>query len=145
MVLRWESHAGEQVGFGIVHECAELRPSGAEINDAGVDPGALPEITSTIVEDRSDFMIEAAVRGSPIAMAAFADSVLSAGRSSGYSDADAAVFAFAAWVITPSGDPNEAHFRGILDGLTEKLDPKLRKAMQAWFKQTAKPLDHSYP
>ena len=95
-MLRWESHVGEHVGFGIVHECAELRPSGAEIKDAGADPGALPEITSTIVEDRSDFMIEAATRGSPIAMAAIAASVLSAGRSSGYSDADAAVFAFAA-------------------------------------------------
>ncbi len=175
-------------------KAGETRAAGL-LKDAGVDPNALPEVTSTIVnrltatlaetgqeraqdietltvraesgdptallalgvrqfpdaglafsaEDRSDFMIEAAMRGSPIAMAAFADSVLSAGRNSGYSDADAAVFAFAAWVITPSGDPNEEHFRGILDGLTEKLDPKLRKAMQAWFKQTAKPLDHSYP
>ena len=48
-------------------------------------------------------------------------------------------------MITPSGDPNEVHFRSILDGLTEKLDPKLRKTMQAWLKPTAKPLDHSYP
>ncbi|SHO67003.1 hypothetical protein SAMN02745172_03665 [Pseudoxanthobacter soli DSM 19599] len=103
-----------------------------------------PELVFS-TEDRSDFMIKATIRGSPIAMAAFADSVLSAGRGSGYSDADAAVLAFAAWVITPSGDPNEEHFRGILDGLMEKLDPKLRKTMQAWFKQTAKPLDHSYP
>lgn len=166
------------------------------LKKAGVDPNALPEVTSAIVNrlsaetpaeagvqrsqdiealtvraeggdptallafgvrhfpdaelafsatDRSDLLIEAAMRGNPMSMAAFADSVLSAGRSSGYSDADAAVFAFAAWVITPSSDPNEAQFRGILNGLTEKLDPKLRKATQAWFKQTGKALDHSYP
>jgi len=96
-------------------------------------------------KDRSDLLIEAAVRGNPMSMAAFADSVLQTGESSGYRNEDAAVFAFAAWAITPAGDSSEALFRGILDGLTGKLDPKLRKALEGWFREQAKALEHRYP
>ena len=96
-------------------------------------------------KDSSDFLIEAAVRGNPMSMAAFADSVLQGGESSGYRNEDAAIFAFAAWVIPPAGDPAESLFRGVLDGLTGKLDPKIRKAFEAWFREQAKALDHSYP
>lgn len=48
-------------------------------------------------------------------------------------------------MITPAGDPAKSLFRGVLDGLTGKLDPKIRKAFEAWFREQAKALDHSYP
>lgn len=96
-------------------------------------------------DSRSEFLIEAAVRGNPMSMAAFADSVLSAGEASGFQNDDAAIFAFAAWTITPVGDPSERLFRGVLDGLMDKLQPKVRKALQVCFKQQAEALDHIYP
>lgn len=96
-------------------------------------------------KDSSDLLIEAAVRGNPMSMAAFADSVLQSSESPGYRNEDAAIFAFAAWVITPAGDPAESLFRGILDELKEKLDPKPRKAFETWFREQAKALEHRYP